>query len=471
MDILSLLVGSLLGLLGSSLYFLTRKNPSSSMSGDDDAFREEVASLRKQLTDQQVLNGSNKGKLDAIRENLHALQDERSQLEAHNNKLLAAHSSLQQENKGLNEKLRESQAEWDERDRRFQEQFENLSNSLLEQQSKKFNEQSSAKVSELVNPVHEKMQEFMQRIQTYNTDQAKRQGELEQQLKNLQDLNNSLTQEAQNLTSALKGDSQVQGSWGEVMLNRILELAGFEEGRDFHTQDSTTNERGDRIRPDVTIPIAEGKFIIIDSKVSLTAYERWSNHEEETDRDNALIEHIRSIRSHIDEIHQKDYANIPDRDGAEHVLMFVPIETALTIALREDPKLYDYAYRKGVILVAPPMLLATLKVVEYHRRQEKQYKNAQEIARQAGGLYDKFMLVLESFSEVGKSLSSARNKYDEAINRLKTGKGNVMSRIERLKKLGISSKNSAPTELADFEREATEIENPALNERDLFSQK
>jgi DNA recombination protein RmuC len=266
---------------------------------------------------------------------------------------------------------------------------------------------------------------------------------LKEQLLGLKDLNLQMTKEATNLTKALKGDSKMQGNWGELVLERVLEKSGLEKDREYFVQQSFTTAGGSRVLPDVVLHLPDNKRMIIDSKVSLTDYERYVNADED-DRPKFLKAHVNSIRKHVDQLSDKKYEDLYDIESPDFVLMFIPIEPAFAVAINEDNSIYNKAFEKNIVIVTPSTLLATLRTIDTMWNNEKQQRNAIEIARQAGALYDKFEGLVSDLTGVGKKLDSAKTDYSAAMNKLVEGKGNLITSVEKLKKMGAKAKKSLP---------------------------
>jgi len=329
----------------------------------------------------------------------------------------------------------------------LQEKFENLAQKILEEKSKKFTEQNQQNIDRIMTPFKEEMKSFKQKVEDTDKESLARHRELYVQLRNLKELNQQLSQEALNLTKALKGESKTQGIWGETILNRLLEKSGLEKGREYFTQQSfQASEDSSRLRlqPDVVIQLPDNKKMIIDAKVSLTAYEKYSNEDDNTLSEQFLKQHILSLKTHINGLAKKSYDQLLQGESPEFILMFIPIEPAFSLALREDSDLYQYAFERNIVLVTPTTLLATLKIVDNMWRNEKQRQNATEIAKQAGNLYDKFHGLVADIEQIGAKLNNAQQSYDAAMNKLSTGKGNLIGRVEKLKQLGAKAKKQLP---------------------------
>ena len=343
------------------------------------------------------------------------------------------------ENKNLQEKLDQQAQAQKEQDKILRERFENLANDILDAKTKKFTDTNKENLKGILEPLDKDLKEFRKKVEDYHGKDNVARATLLERLKSMQADQARLSEDAQNLTDALKGNSKQQGDWGEIMLARTLEVAGLEEGRDFSLQ-----ETFDRQRPDAVIKLPDQRQIIVDAKVSLTAYERYCTLEEEQERSTALKDHVASLRHHVDQLAEKDYPAIEGLTTPDFVLLFVPVEPAFGAALRTDPGLYEYAFRKRVVLVTSTTLMATLRTVENVWRIEKQNLNAEEIAKKAGDLYDKFVGFIGNLESVGKALGKADEAYHDAVKKLHTGHGNLLNRTEALRKLGIKAKKELP---------------------------
>lgn len=330
----------------------------------------------------------------------------------------------------------------------FRAEFENLANRILEEKSAKFLTQNHEHLSVLLDPLRQRLGEFRDRIETIHTEDVQSTAALREQLLQLKELNRQMTDEACALTRALKGESKTQGSWGELILERILEKSGLQKGTEYDTQASFRSEDGARFLPDVVIHLPEGHHLVIDAKVSLTAYERFVNADTEPARQAALREHAASLRRHVEELSRKDYPSLPELQSPDFVLMFIPVEPALHHALQQDTSLFADAFERNVVLVSSSTLLITLRAIESVWRRQKQTLNALEIARRAGSLHDQFVLFVESLQEIGQRIDQARAAYDMALSRLSTGRGNLVRRTAELQKLGARTEKQIPPSIA-----------------------
>ncbi len=316
-------------------------------------------------------------------------------------------------------------------------QFKNLANEILEDKAKKFTEQNAQQLDILLKPLQTKLMEFKEQVSNSYEKESRERFALKNEIERLANLNLKMSDEARSLTNALKGDSKIQGNWGELVLESILESSGLRKGEEYLVQDSHTQADGGRLQPDVIIKLPEGRHLVIDSKVSITAYARHTEATSTADADKELLAHIQSIRQHIQSLSGKNYAGIADIASVDFVLMFIPIEPAFLGALKAAPNLYQEALSKNIVLVCPSTLMATLRTVAHLWRQDQQNKNAMEIARQCANLYDKFVGFVEDLEQIGKRLDQAQSSYHDAFNKLKSGKGNLIKAAEKVKELGV----------------------------------
>ncbi|OUS01904.1 DNA polymerase V [Flavobacteriales bacterium 33_180_T64] len=346
------------------------------------------------------------------------------------------YDNLQQQNLKRDEELEERQAQ-------LRKDFEILATKILDEKSEKFTLQNKENIKNILNPLQEKIQLFEKKVDDTQKESISMHSALKEQLLGLKDLNQQMTKEATNLTKALKGDSKMQGNWGELVLERVLEKSGLEKDREYYVQQSFTLPDGTRVLPDVVLHLPDSKKMIIDSKVSLTDYERYVNTEDE-DRTMYLKAHINSIKKHVDQLSEKNYQDLYDIESPDFVLLFIPIEPAFAIAINEDNSLYNKAFEKNIVIVTPSTLLATLRTIDTMWNNEKQQRNAIEIARQAGALYDKFEGLVKDLTGVGKKIDDAKRDYSSAMNKLVEGRGNLITSVEKLKKMGAKAKKSLP---------------------------
>ncbi|RZJ71821.1 DNA recombination protein RmuC [Flavobacterium sp.] len=344
----------------------------------------------------------------------------------------------------LYEKHREQKFEVEQLQQKFTKEFENLANKILDEKSLKFTEQNKTNLSNILSPLHEKIQLFEKKVEDTHKESIDYHAALRQQILGLREMNEQMSRETVNLTKALKGDSKMQGNWGELVLERVLEKSGLEKGREYEVQQSFMNEFGQRVLPDVVVNLPDGKKMVIDSKVSLVAYEKFSNEEDDSLRISHLKEHVASIKRHVEQLGDKNYHDLYQMESPDFVLLFIPIEPAFAIALNEDTTLYNRAFEKNIVIVTPSTLLATLRTIDSMWTNQKQQENAYEIARQAGALYDKFVGLVLDLEKVGKRIKESNDEYENAINKLSEGKGNLITSVERLKKMGAKAKKALP---------------------------
>lgn len=324
-------------------------------------------------------------------------------------------------------------------------QFKSLANDILEEKGKRFSEQHRVELDLLLRPLGEKIQSFEKKVEDTYLTEAKERFSLAEEVRKLQTANLQISQEALNLTRALKGNSKTRGNWGEVILERVLERSGLLKGREYDTQ--VTLEGADRLRPDVVVRLPENKHIVIDSKVSLIAYDQYYSADDEVARERALAEHLLSMRRHIDDLAMKNYQGRSGLNTPDFVAMFVPIEPAYNLAAASDATLYLDAFDKKVVIVTPSTLWAMLSTVSTLWRRELQNRNALEIARRSGDLYDKFVNFVDALKEIGDKLEAARRAYDTALGRLSDGRGNLVRHAQDLKKLGAKAEKNLPSDL------------------------
>ncbi|MCF6349653.1 MAG: DNA recombination protein RmuC [Flavobacteriaceae bacterium] len=380
------------------------------------------------------------------RKELNTLKKEKENIRKEKENINIAYNNQKTENNNLVLKLEENKQEVKNLQEKFTKEFENLANKILEEKSTKFTAQNKENLKQILDPLQEKIQIFEQKVEISNKENTERHIKLGEQLRYLHEQNIKISNEAINLTRALKGESKVQGNWGELILERVLEKSGLEKGREYELEKSFNidNEGKKRLRPDVIIHLPDNKKMIVDSKVSLTAYERYANNEDTVEKETHLKKHISSLNRHVQQLSDKKYEDIYEIESPDFVLLFVPIEPAFAIAINYDNELYNKAFEKNIIIVTPATLLATLRTIDSMWNNEKQQQNALEIAKQAGALYDKFNSLMSDLTKVGKKMDEAKNEYKGAMNKLFEGKGNLIRRVEKIKKLGAKAKKQLP---------------------------
>lgn len=353
--------------------------------------------------------------------------------------LLSEYSKSNSELNFLKTKFDDQKREIEQLQIKFTETFENLANRILDEKSEKFVATNKTQIENILNPLQEKIKSFEERVEITHKDHLIQQTSLKEQITFLSSLNKQMTQETINLTNALKGDSKVQGNWGEVILERILEKSGLEKDREYEVQKSF-NLEGKRVQPDVVIHLPNDKKMIIDSKVSLTAYERFCNETDEMEKQNFLKQHILSVANHIKQLSEKNYQHIYEVASPDFILMFVPIETAFALAINNDPNLYNQAFEKNIVIVTTSTLLATLKTIDSLWKNEKQQNNALEIAKQAGLLYDKFVGFVDDIQNIEKNIDRSKLDIEKAKNKLFLGNGNLVNAADKIVQLGAKAK-------------------------------
>ena len=374
------------------------------------------------------------------------LDHQKEEVKRERNKVITLSNRLaasQSEFKHMEQRLTEQRKEIDSIQEKFYSEFKNLANQIFEEKSKKFTDQNKVNLESILKPLGDKINDFEKRVERNSKESLEWHAALKEQIHGLKELNVQITKEAENLTKALKGDSKTMGNWGEVILESILEKSGLKKDREYVVQKRYKTDDGRRIQPDVIIKLPDGKNIIIDSKVSLTAYERYVNETE--DREMHLRDHLHSVRNHLKSLDVKSYQKLYDIKGLDFVLMFVPIEPAFSAAVQHDPRLFNDAYDKNVVMVSPATLIATLRTIANIWRNEYQNQNALEIARQGGALYDKFVAFADDLKSIGKHMDTTRKVYTDAMGKLASGRGNLMSRAEKIRELGVktSKKNGS----------------------------
>lgn len=434
MDIFFLLTGLLIGTVATYLVVKSRFNPANTIPADT------YNLLDKEKT---VLE-------DRLQKAVEVFQQQKTDLEAERTKMLQLTAELTQWKtscRNLEEKLNDQKAEIEQLQEKFTSQFKAIANDILKQNSKEFTDSNQKNIQDILNPLKEKIQSFEKRVEETYDKELRDKISLREEVKKLYELNTRISEEANNLTKALKSDPKKQGNWGEVILERILERSGLVEGEGFTRQANLKSEEGSRLQPDVIINLPENKHIVVDAKVSLVAYERLVNCEEDVEREIHLKAHLLSLRNHIKQLSEKDYHALYGINSPDFVLLFVPIESCFSVAVQADHDLFNFAWEKKVVMVSPSTLLATLRTIASIWKQEQQTRNAIEIARQGGALYDKFVGFLADLNKVGLTINAAQKAHDDALKKLQTGSGNLINRVEALKKLGARTTKAIPAEV------------------------
>ena len=412
----------------------------------DDVKRFYDSQLNDKKINIELLKKESTEKLQKKEEQLETIRNERGKLQI----LL---TQKEAENEHLLEKSKTLKLEIDKLHEKFNEQFENLANRIFEQKSEKFTDLNQKNIAAILNPLDKKLKEFEDKINDSNLASVKRHAELGEKLRFLNEQNIKISEEANNLTKALKGNTKMQGNWGEMILERVLEKSGLTKGNEYDVQQSFTTKEGKRVIPDVVINLPGDKKMIVDSKVSLNAYERYANAEDITEQSGHLKDHLIALKQRVQELSKKNYQMLHQEASPDFVLLFIPIEAAFAVASNENPNLYNEAFDQNIILVTPTTLLAVLRTIESMWQNEKQKQNAIEIANQAGALYDSFTNLTIELEKVGRQIGTVQNSYDGAMKKL-TGKGNLIRKVERLKKLGAkASKQIDPKLIRDSNSE------------------
>ena len=381
--------------------------------------------------------------IDELKKNLSKIENEREDIRREKDFLNSELTRKNTEYENLQQLNLKRDKEVEERQEQLRKDFELLATKILDEKSEKFTLQNKENIKNILNPLQEKIKTFEEKVDLTQKESISMHSALKEQLLGLKDLNQQMTKEATNLTRALKGDSKMQGNWGELVLERVLEKSGLEKDREYFVQQSFTLNDGSRVLPDVVLHLPDSKKMIIDSKVSLTDYERLVNAEDDNKMP-FLKAHVNSIRKHVDQLSEKNYQDLYDIESPDFVLMFIPIEPAFAVVVNEDNSIYNKAFEKNIVIVTPSTLLATLRTIDSMWNNEKQQRNAIEIARQAGALYDKFEGLVNDLTGVGKKIDAAKSDYSAAMNKLVDGKGNLITSVEKLKKMGAKAKKALP---------------------------
>ncbi len=389
---------------------------------------------RTQLQNEQQRNEALASRLN---EELQQLRNQRENLQI---QLTRKESAVEV----LEKRMEEQRGEMDALQQKFAREFENLANKILEEKTSKFTEQNRQQLGHLLQPLNEKIQLFEKRVEDTHRESISHHASLREYISGLQQLNVRISQETLNLTKALKGDTKMQGNWGELVLERVLEKSGLEKNREYYVQQSHTNANGQRVLPDVIIHLPDAKKMVVDSKVSLVAYEKYVNEEDETLQHAHLRDHLASVKRHVEQLSAKNYADVFKHESPDFVLLFIPIEPAFALASGLEPELYSRAFERNVVIVTPSTLLATLRTIDSMWTNQKQQENAYEIARQAGALYDKFEGFVSDLIRIGKKIDESKNEYSAAMNKLFEGRGNLIASVEKLKQMGAKAKKSLP---------------------------
>lgn len=429
MELLYLFIGLVIG--GLLLFFYTKTT-----------FAKKSIQLE---TENQVLKNNEL----QLKEGMEALRKEMGEKGEAVTRLVGELSKTEADYSNLDNRFKEKMKEVTELQDKFRIEFKNLANEILEEKSKKFTEQNKINLNEILQPLGDKIKDFEKKVEETYDKESKMRFSLKEEIKRLEELNQQVSRDTVNLTRALKGDSKAQGNWGEVVLENILEKSGLVKDREYFVQSSYTTDDGNRLQPDVVVSYPGNRNVVIDSKVSLTAYERYVSAETESEQEAAYKEHSISLKNHISELSKKNYQDIYQLNSLDFVMMFLPVEPAYLLAVQRDPELWNYAYDKRILLISPTNLIAALKMVESLWRQEYQGQNVQEIAKRSGDLYDKFVGFIDDLIEIGNKLKATQKAYEGSMNKLSEGKGSLVKRVETIKKLGAKTSKSLPQKLLD----------------------
>lgn len=402
------------------------------------------------------------GELTAARQELRQHQHWKEECEQLNRELrtqLEINSTQEADLRELTTLLEQTRLNAEEKHRqminseqRLSEQFENLANRIFEQSGRKVEELNRQSLNGLLSPLREQLDGFRRQVQDSFGQEARERHTLTHEIRNLQQLNAQMAQEALNLTRALKGDNKTQGNWGEVVLTRVLEASGLREGHEYQTQVNIQLENNGRMQPDVIVRLPQGKDVVIDAKMTLVAYERYYNGDDELMREAALSEHIAAVRNHIRQLSRKDYQQLPGLRSLDYVLMFIPVEPAFLLAIDRQPELISEALKSNIMLVSPTTLLVALRTIANLWRYEHQSRNAQQIAERAGRLYDKMRLFIDDMSAIGQSLDKTQDSYRQAMKKLSTGRGNILVQADAFRGLGVEVKREINPDLVEQAR-------------------
>ncbi|MFT4982535.1 MAG: DNA recombination protein RmuC [Bacteroidia bacterium] len=438
MEFAFLLVGIL---VGAAVGFLLGKRGASGSSNAEELAQLKVANAtlaegeRRVSEERDILKADLKEAQDKLSETVQSLASSRTHF------------------KDQEARQAEQKKEFEDLNKRFNTEFENLANKILEEKSKKFTDQNKENIELILTPLRERIKDFEKKVDEKYDNEQKERASLKGEIKTLHELNKQISQEAHNLTTALKGDSKKQGNWGELILERVLENSGLIKGQEYTTQEMTYNEDGDRLFPDVVIQLPDEKQIIIDSKVSLVAYERFVNADEDDERDKWIKAHVASVKAHIKGLSEKNYHTSKGMNSPEFVLMFMPIESSFSASIRADDELFNFAWDKRIVIVSPSTLLATLRTVSSIWKQDRQTQNAIEIARKSGDMYNKFVGFVEDMQKIGSRLNSTQTAYNDGMKKLSEGTGNLVKRAEELRKMGAKANKQLPSEILGLEDE------------------
>ncbi len=454
MDISLIISAAVALLVGAAFGWLATKSHADRLRADFTEERHDLEIALNTAEQQLAQNGHWREECDLLNNELRSLREINTSLEAD---LREVTTRLESTQLHAEDKIRQMVSS----EQRLSEQFENLANRIFEQSNRRVDEQNRQSLHGLLTPLREQLDGFRRQVQESFGQEARERHTLAHEIRNLQQLNAQMAQEAVNLTKALKGDNKTQGNWGEVVLTRVLEASGLREGHEYQTQVSIETDARSRMQPDVIVRLPQGKDVVIDAKMTLVAYERYFNAEEEYVREAALQEHIASVRNHIRLLGRKDYQQLPGLRSLDYVLMFIPVEPAFLLAIDRQPELITEALKNNIMLVSPTTLLVALRTIANLWRYEHQSRNAQQIADRASRLYDKMRLFVDDMSAVGQGLNKAQESYRQAMKKLASGRGNLLAQAESFRELGVEVKRDINPELVE---QATAPESDAIAE-------
>lgn len=447
MDILFLLIGLVLGFGIAFLFFKGKQ----SVGSDTSILDSKIIGLEKDFSFAEKEKNRILSEKELLNKELISIREE---LNASNITIAKAREAF----KSQEEKFTTLKSELENVHKKYTTEFENIANRILDEKAQKFTEQNKTNMDVILNPLKDNIKRFEEQVQKAYKSESDERITLKTEIKNLVDLNKQISEEANNLTKALKGENKTQGNWGELILEKVMERSGLVKDQEYRLQYSTSNDEGKRIQPDAVIMLPDNKHIIVDAKVSLIAYEAFVNSVSDDERSVLIKDHLLSVRTHVKSLSEKNYPTSTDFNTPDFVLLFIPIESSFSVAVQADQELFNFAWDKKIVIVSPSTLLATLRTIASVWKQERQTKNAIEIAKQSGALYDKFVGFVEDMDKIGKSIDASRTAYDGAINKLHKGSGNLVKRAQEIQKLGakttkqISSKfieNDEPPQLTE----------------------
>ena len=436
------------------------------LTAEDKTAEAGMQQLERDLGDLREKLGAAESTVVSQAQQLTKLQHERDELAALRDRLTDERQRLSTQVAELNTTLEAERTQTQEKlqllaraEEQLSDRFKTLAGEILEDKTKRFTEQNQTNINQLLEPLKVKITEFQGKVEEVYVQEGKDRSALAEQVKQLMSLNNQLSKDAHNLTSALKGQAKAQGNWGELILERVLEASGLRKGHEYDVQESHTRADGTRAQPDVVVHLPEERHLIIDAKVSLTAYEEHANAETEQQREAALRRHLDSVRAHIKELSEKNYQQLYGLKSLDFVLMFIPVEPAFMLAISHDSELWQDAWKKNVLLVSPSTLLFVVRTVAHLWRQEQQNRNAQDIASRGAELYDKLAGFVGDLENLGDKLDQAKRSYDGALNKFSTGRGNVIRQAEMLKELGVKPTKQLPQKLVELSQDEPLVDN------------